>query len=99
MFGKLQEAKKMAEEMKAKLDRITVESERQGVRVVANANKVITDIKINPNLLADNDAEKIEDLLMSAIADAMEQAAKVSEAEMKSMMSGILPGGLGNMFG
>lgn len=99
MFGKIQEAKRMAEEMKEKMERITVVSEKQGVRVSANANKVITEIKISPELVKDGNAEQIEDLLLVAISDALNQAHQVSEAEMKAMMSGILPGGIGGLFG
>ena len=98
MFGKLGEAKQKAEEMKLKLDAITVEGNVQGIKVTANANKKITAISILPELLIPENKEQIEDLLLVAIENAMNQAENISAAEMKAMMGGMMPG-LGNLFG
>ncbi|MCF8429738.1 MAG: YbaB/EbfC family nucleoid-associated protein [Bacteroidia bacterium] len=98
MFGKLGEAKQKAEEMKLKLDAITVEGNVQGIKVTANANKKITAISISPELLIPENKEQIEDLLLVAIENAMNQAENISAAEMKAMMGVMMPG-LGNLFG
>ncbi len=98
MFGKLGEAKQMAEEMKLKLEAITVEGNAQGVKVIANANKKITHIAIDNDLLKPENKEQIEDLLLVAIENAMEQAENISATEMRAMMGGMMPG-LGNLFG
>lgn len=98
MFGKLGEAKQKAEEMKLKLDSISVEGNAQGVKVVANANKKITAISIDADLLKAENKEQIEDLLLVAIENALEQAENISAAEMRAMMGGMMPG-LGNLFG
>ncbi len=98
MFGKLGEAKQKAEEMKLKLEAITVEGNAQGVRVIANANKKIITINIAPELLNPANKEQLEDLLMLAIEQAMNQAENISAAEMRAMMGGMMPG-LGNLFG
>jgi|DEB19_MinimDraft_2_1074335.scaffolds.fasta_scaffold12652_2 DNA-binding protein YbaB len=98
MFGKLGEAKQKAEEMKLKLEAITVEGNAQGVSVIANANKKIISIAIAPELLNPENKEQIEDLLMVAIDNAMNQAENISAAEMRAMMGGMMPG-LGNLFG
>jgi DNA-binding protein YbaB len=98
MFGKLGEAKQKAEEMKLKLEAITVEGNAQGVQVVANANKKIISISIPPELLNPENKEQIEDLLMVAFENAMNQAENISAAEMRAMMGGMMPG-LGNLFG
>lgn len=98
MFGKLGEAKQKAEEMKLKLDAISVEGTAQGVNVIANANKKITHISIAEDLLKPENKEEVEELLLTAIERAMEQAESISAAEMRAMMGGMIPG-LGNLFG
>jgi len=98
MFGKLNEAKHKAEEMKLKLDAITVEGNAQGVQVIANANKKIISVNISADLLKPENKEQVEDLLIVAIENALEQAENISAAEMKAMMGGMMPG-LGNLFG
>lgn len=98
MFGKLGEAKQKAEEMKLKLEAISVEGNAQGVQVIANANKKIIAINIAPELLNPANKEQIEELLMLAIEHAMNQAENISAAEMKAMMGSMMPG-LGNLFG
>ncbi len=98
MFGKLNEAKQKAEEMKQKLEAITVEGSAQGVKVTANANKKITSVNIDANLLQPENKEQVEDLLVIAIERALEQAENIASAEMRAMMGGMMPG-LGNLFG
>lgn len=93
LFGKLQEAKQKIEESKQKLDYITVEAqvENGAITIVANANKVIKDIKISEQLLMDADKETIEELLLTAINKALDLAAKKGEAEMKEVTKDMLP--------
>lgn len=98
MFGKLNEAKQKAEEMKQKLEAISVEGTAQGIKVIANGNKKITAIDINPELLKAENKEEVEELLLVAIEKAMEQAENIAAAEMRAMMGGMMPG-LGNLFG
>lgn len=98
MFGKLNEAKQKADEMKQKLDAISVEGTAQGISIVANGNKKITSINIDAELLKSENKEQVEELLLIAIERAMEQAENIAAAEMHAMMGGMLPG-LGNIFG
>lgn len=99
MFGKLAEAKKMAEEMKQKLAAIEVEGVADGgkVKVRANGNKEITSIDISADLLKPENKEEVEELLQAAINRAVSQAEGISSAEMRSMMGTMMPG-LGNLF-
>lgn len=99
MFGKLGEAKKMAEEMKIKLAAISVEgsAENGKIKVRANGNKEILSVEIAPEMMQADKKEELEDLMVIAIGRALEQANAVSEAEMKAMMGSMMPG-LGNLF-
>lgn len=102
MFDKLMEAQQKAGEVKKRLDAISVSGSVEGGKVIvtANANKVVQSVSIDPEFLKDSDHEELEELLVTAINKAMQQADNISQSEMaamtKSMLGGL--GGLGNMF-
>lgn len=98
MFGKLNEAKEKAEQIKQKLELITVEGNAEGIKVIANGNKKITSVNIDASLLKAENKEQVEELLVIAIERALEQAENVSAAEMRSLMGSMMPG-LGGLFG
>lgn len=94
MMGKMQEMKQKSEEVKKRLDTISVNGEAENglVTVVSTANRKITSITISEALMAENDKDQIEDLTLLAINRALEKAEKVSEAEMAGVAKGMLPG-------
>ena len=102
MFDKLMEAQQKAGEVKKRLDAIRVSGSVEGGKVIvtANANKVVQSVCIDPVFLKEADHEELEELLVTAINKAMQQADNISQSEMaamtKSMLGGL--GGLGNMF-
>ena len=100
MFGKLAEAKKKADEIKQRLANITVEGESGAgkVKVMASADRKIKQVVIADELLHAERREELQELVELAVNDALEKANQISESEMRSMMSGMLPG-LGNLFG
>ncbi len=91
MMGKLQEAQQKMEEVKSKLDQITVIGEAQGVKVSLNGNKVVTNIDIPQMILDDRDKDQIEDLLILALNKGLENAENVAQSEGASAMKGMLP--------
>ncbi|MDB5010853.1 MAG: YbaB/EbfC family DNA-binding protein [Mucilaginibacter sp.] len=99
MFDKIMEAQQKAGEAKKRLDAINVSGSVEGgkITVTANANKVIQSVNIDPEFLKDADREELEELLVTAINKAMEQADNVSQSEMAAITKSML-GGLGNMF-
>jgi len=90
-MGKLQEAQQKMEEVKSKLDQITVIGEAQGVKVSLNGNKVVTNIDIPQMILDDRDKDQIEDLLILALNKGLENAENVAQSEGASAMKGMLP--------
>ena len=93
MMGKLQEMKQKSEEVKKRLDTISVEGNAENsVKVILTANRKITSITFSDELLKEGDAEKIEDLSLIAINQALEKAEKIAEAEMQGIAKGMLPG-------
>ena len=100
MFDKLMAAQQKADEIKKRLDTISVFGEVEGgkIRVTATANKVISAIDIDDELHQNAEKEELEELLLTAINKALTQAEQVSAAEMQTMTKDML-GGLGGMFG
>lgn len=95
-MGQMEE---MQAKMKEKLRTISVEAEAGDglVKVSCNGAREITNITISPDVL--DDAEALEDLLLVALNRALTEAAEKEATEGQSLLSGMLPGGLGNLFG
>ena len=95
MFDKLMAAQQQAEEIKKRLDTVSVygEVENGAIKVTATANKAITAIEINEDFYKQADKEEIEELLITALT----QAEQVSATEMQAATQSML-GGLGGMF-
>lgn len=100
MFDKLFEAKQKAEEVKKRLDGLTVSGSAEGgkITVTANGNKVIQSITIDEEFLKGADKEELEELLIVATNKALEQAENLHQNEMAALSRDML-GGLGNLFG
>ncbi|MFA6276654.1 MAG: YbaB/EbfC family nucleoid-associated protein [Pedobacter sp.] len=100
MFDKLMAAQQKADEIKKRLDTISVIGEVEGgaIRVTATANKAITSIEIDEEFYKGADREEVEELLLTAINKALSQADQVSATEMQAATKDML-GGLGGMFG
>mgnify|MGYP003574963388 FL=1 len=100
MFDKIMAAQQQAEEIKKRLDTVSVFGEVEGgaIRVTATANKSVTSIEINDDFFNSADKEELEELLLTAINKALAQADQVSASEMQAATKSML-GGLGGMFG
>lgn len=96
MFDKLIAARQKAEEIKKRLDTITVIGEVEGgiIQVTATANKEVTDVRIDQVFLANASKDELEELLVVAINQAMRQADNISQTEMQGVAKDML-GGLG----
>ena len=92
-MGKLQDAQKQMEETKKRLDSVFVEAEAEGglVKVKANANRKIVNISISQQLVDEKDKDALEDLVLTAVNRALEQAEKVNESEMQNVAMGMMP--------
>ena len=93
MLGKLNEVKKAMDEIKSRLDTISVDGEagEGSVRVTANGNKVIKSVSIADKLMQADRKEELEELIELAVNRALDKAQNVSETEMKAAGKGILP--------
>ncbi len=100
MFDKLMAAQGKAEEIKKRLDTISVFGEVEGgaIKVTATANKAITGINISDEFYEQADKEELEELLQAAVNKALAQADQVSATEMQAATKEML-GGFGGLFG
>ncbi len=100
MFDKLMAAQGKAEEIKKRLDTISVFGEVEGgaIKVTATANKAITAIAISDEFYEQADKEELEELLQAAVNKALAQADHVSATEMQAATKEMF-GGLGGLFG
>lgn len=100
MFDKLFQAQQKVEEIKSRLDTISVVGEAEGglIRVTATANKDVTDIFIDPDFLAKTEKEALEELLVVAVNNVIKQAENIGQTEMQAATKDML-GGMGGLFG
>jgi DNA-binding YbaB/EbfC family protein len=97
----LRQAQKMQEELarvQEELANITVEGSSGGgmVKVIANCQNQIIEVKVEPEVIDPEDKEMLEDLIAAAVNQALENAQKRSQEEMSKVSGGLmgnLPGG------
>ena len=92
IYKQAQKMQKKMAEIQEELKNLEIEGSSGGgmVRVVVNGKKDIISINIDDSVLAE-DKEMVEDLVLSAITQAMENAEKKSQDMMKSATGGMMP--------
>jgi DNA-binding YbaB/EbfC family protein len=93
---------KQAQQMQANLAKTQAElAEKQfeasvgggKVKVVANGSGEVLSIKIDPQVVDPQDVEMLEDLVLSGVKQAIEDAKKVASTEMGKLTAGLnIPG-------
>src|SRR5882672_2348361 len=94
----MKQAQKMQEQMaktQAELEQKTVEVSAAGgkVKVTANGSGDIIAIKIDKEVVDPNDVEFLEEMVLSAVKQAIEQGKALAQSEMTKITGGL--GGLG----
>jgi DNA-binding YbaB/EbfC family protein len=88
-------AQQQAEQAQAQLAERTVEATSGGgaVKVVARCDGSVQSIKVDPEALSPDDAEMLEDMLLSAVNGAIIKGQEIQKTEMGKITSGMgLPG-------
>jgi nucleoid-associated protein EbfC len=95
LFGKMNEFQQKMQEAKDSLGKLEVSAEAGGgmVKVIANGNREIISIKIDQDILKDDDKEMLEDLIIAGVNKALAEAENVSKEKMAEVTRGFLPGG------
>jgi hypothetical protein len=96
----LQQVQKMQQEMMAaqeslKDERVEASAGGGMVKVVATGELAIESITIDPDAVDPEDVEMLQDTVLAAVNEALRSA----QTLMQSKMSGIVPGGLGDLGG
>jgi len=98
-IGKLmkqaQRMQQQMEQIQSELAKRTVEATSSGgaVKVVAKCDGSIASIKIDPQAINPADAQLLEDMILTAANQALNQAKEISSAEMGKATAGFnLPG-------
>ena len=88
-------AQQQAQEVEAALAERTVETSSGGgaVKVVATCKGVIKSLKIDPEAVDPEEVEALEDMVLLAVNNAVEEGQKIQAEEMGKVTSGFgLPG-------
>ena len=93
MIGKLKEAKRIADEIKQKLEKTTLNVEAAGgdIKIEITGSRKIKNISITASL-QHGDKLQLEEQLTKAVNQAIEKADKLNEDEMKQVAGGLMPG-------
>lgn len=96
LMKQAQKMQKQMEESQAKLADLEVRATVGGgmVEVVASANKEIKAITIKQDVVDPDDVETLEDLVLTAVNEALRQAEELSQKEMGKVTGGLPTGGL-----
>src|SRR5438105_88552 len=94
--GMMKQAQQMQEKMAREMEELRVEASSGGgvVSVQMKGDHEIIALKVDPEIVKENDVEMLQDMIVAAVNEANR---KVNEA-MKSKLGAMLPPGLGNLF-
>jgi nucleoid-associated protein EbfC len=92
----MKQAQQVQEKMQREMEEMRVEASAGGgvVSVTMKGNHEIISLKIEPEIVSENDLEMLQDMVVAAINEANR---KCDEA-MKGKLGAMLPPGLGNLF-
>jgi nucleoid-associated protein EbfC len=92
----MKQAQQMQEKMAKEMEDLVVEASSGGgiVTVQMKGTHEVTQIKIDPEAVKEDDLEMLQDMIVAAVNEANR---KIDEA-MKGKLGGMLPPGLGGLF-
>lgn len=97
MMKQVQQMQKQMAKLQEELNEMTAEATSGGgvVRVVANGKKEVMEINIEKEALEDADVEMLQDLVLSAVNEALRRAEEMAAEEMQKITGGLnLPPGM-----
>ncbi len=91
MIKKAQEMQSQMEKAQAELNSIEIEGQAGGgmVSVTVNGHKELVALTIDPEIL-NEDKEMIEDMILAAVNQGLQNAGKVAEEKMNSITGGMM---------
>jgi len=95
MLKQAQKMQRQMEEMQAELANKALEVSAGGgaIKVTINGEKQLTDLVISPDVIDPDDVEMLQDLVISAVNEAIRQMDESTNAQMSKLTGGMnLPG-------
>ena len=91
MIKKAQEMQSQMEKAQSELNSIEIEGQAGGgmVSVTVNGHKELVALNIDPEIL-NEDKEMIEDMILAAVNQGLQNAGKVAEEKMNSITGGMM---------
>ena len=101
LFQLVQQGQARLSEIQTQLASKTVTATSGGglVKVIADGQGRIRQIKIDPSVVDPEDVEMLEDLVQAALSDAQARARELYEEEIGRIAGGLNPFNLGSLFG
>lgn len=89
-----QKMQKQITQMQEELEKRTLETSSGGgaIKVIISGKKQIKEISIDESVVDPNDIEMLQDLVMSAVNEAIRQADDMHQSEMAKITGGGIPG-------
>lgn len=99
MMKQVQKMQAKMQELQEELEKERVEGSAGGgmVKAVVTGKGDLKEVKIDPEVVKDGDLEMLEDLIVSAITQAQENAQQKQQETMSSLTGGLNIPGLGNL--
>lgn len=96
LMKQAQKMQKQMEQMQTDLENKEFEVSSGGgaVKVVITGKKQIKSIEISPDVVDPDDVEMLQDIILTAVNEAIRQADEAANSEMGKITGGRLPGGL-----
>jgi len=97
MMKQLQKAQAEMSKLQEELSEKTVESSSGGgaVRVVANGQKQLVSLQIDPEAMDEDNREMLEDMIIAAVNEAFNRVDEMVSSEMQKLTGGMnLPPGM-----
>ena len=94
LMKQAQKMQKKMEETQAELETKTLDVSSGGgvVKITINGKKELLDITIDPDAVDPDDVEMLQDLLLTAVNEALRQADEMVQREMSKVMPAGMPG-------
>ena len=99
MMKQVQKMQAKMQELQEQLDKELVEGSAGGgmVKAVVTGKGDLKEVKIDPEVIKEGDIEMLEDLIVSAITQAQENAQQKQQETMSELTGGLNIPGLGNL--
>ena len=87
----LKQVQQFQEQLQKQLDELVVEATAGGgmVTVKMNGQKQLREVRIDPEILASQDQEMLQDLILSGVNQALDDSRKLAEDKMAPLSGGL----------